>query len=190
MQFHLYFISTTNDLYHFLATALYILTYQYYIRAFQLLENFKEYLLNYEGGDAIIRNTRDGSHSISISSMPAVAMSMLKNYQTLPRYLYVKASTSTQDYRKVCELPSLTHHSYPNSRLYCQSIVATIDILTIEFRMAHENVWFSHPRRFGKGSRQCRVCASHQGLIRKYDLNICRQCFREKANDIGFHKYR
>ncbi|SCV11919.1 small (40S) ribosomal subunit [Komagataella phaffii CBS 7435] len=56
--------------------------------------------------------------------------------------------------------------------------------------MAHESVWFSHPRNYGKGSRQCRVCASHQGLIRKYGLNICRQCFRERANDIGFHKYR
>ncbi|SCU77851.1 LAMI_0A02564g1_1 [Lachancea mirantina] len=56
--------------------------------------------------------------------------------------------------------------------------------------MAHENVWYSHPRNFGKGSRQCRVCGSHSGLIRKYGLNICRQCFREKANDIGFYKYR
>ena len=28
------------------------------------------------------------------------------------------------------------------------------------------------------------------GLIRKYGLNICRQCFREKSADIGFHKYR
>jgi ribosomal protein S14 len=26
------------------------------------------------------------------------------------------------------------------------------------------------------------------GLIRKYDLNMCRQCFREKASDIGFVK--
>ncbi|GHM88892.1 40S ribosomal protein S29 [Saccharomyces cerevisiae] len=57
-------------------------------------------------------------------------------------------------------------------------------------KMAHENVWFSHPRRYGKGSRQCRVCSSHTGLIRKYGLNICRQCFREKANDIGFNKFR
>ncbi|KAL6928788.1 40S ribosomal protein S29 [Hanseniaspora uvarum] len=56
--------------------------------------------------------------------------------------------------------------------------------------MAHENVWYSHPRKFGKGSRQCRVCSSHTGLIRKYGLNICRQCFRERANDIGFNKYR
>ena len=28
------------------------------------------------------------------------------------------------------------------------------------------------------------------GLIRKYGLNICRQCFREKATDIGFLKVR
>ena len=26
------------------------------------------------------------------------------------------------------------------------------------------------------------------GLIRKYALNMCRQCFREYANDIGFKK--
>ncbi|ODV83873.1 hypothetical protein CANARDRAFT_202319 [[Candida] arabinofermentans NRRL YB-2248] len=56
--------------------------------------------------------------------------------------------------------------------------------------MAHENVWFSHPRNYGKGSRQCRVCSSHNGLIRKYGLNICRQCFRERASDIGFNKFR
>ncbi|ORY92054.1 hypothetical protein BCR43DRAFT_497716 [Syncephalastrum racemosum] len=35
-----------------------------------------------------------------------------------------------------------------------------------------------------------RVCAHRAGLIRKYGLNICRQCFREYANDIGFHKLR
>ena len=56
--------------------------------------------------------------------------------------------------------------------------------------MAHENVWFSHPRNFGKGSRQCRHCSSHSGLIRKYGLDLCRQCFREKAADIGFNKCR
>jgi small subunit ribosomal protein S29e len=35
-----------------------------------------------------------------------------------------------------------------------------------------------------------RTCGAHSGLIRKYDLNICRRCFREYANDIGFVKYR
>ncbi|PSK39862.1 40S ribosomal protein S29 [Candidozyma pseudohaemuli] len=53
--------------------------------------------------------------------------------------------------------------------------------------MAHENVWFSHPRHYGKGSRKCRVCGTHSGLIRKYGLDVCRQCFREKAKDIGFN---
>ena len=33
-----------------------------------------------------------------------------------------------------------------------------------------------------------RVCTHQAGLIRKYGLNICRQCFREKAADIGFVK--
>ena len=35
-----------------------------------------------------------------------------------------------------------------------------------------------------------RVCTHRAGLIRKYGLDICRQCFREKANDIGFVKVR
>lgn len=33
-----------------------------------------------------------------------------------------------------------------------------------------------------------RVCKHKAGLIRKYDLNLCRQCFREKSKDIGFNK--
>jgi hypothetical protein len=34
------------------------------------------------------------------------------------------------------------------------------------------------------------VCANQWGIIRKYNLNICRQCFREYAKDIGFVKVR
>uniref|UniRef100_A0A670I4D8 Small ribosomal subunit protein uS14 n=1 Tax=Podarcis muralis TaxID=64176 RepID=A0A670I4D8_PODMU len=33
--------------------------------------------------------------------------------------------------------------------------------------------------KFGQGS-------NHHGLIRKYGLNVCRQCFRHYAKDIGF----
>lgn len=33
-----------------------------------------------------------------------------------------------------------------------------------------------------------RACSNRHGLIRKYGLNICRQCFREYAADIGFKK--
>ncbi|TKA67598.1 hypothetical protein B0A49_04580 [Cryomyces minteri] len=55
--------------------------------------------------------------------------------------------------------------------------------------MSHESVWYSRPRTYGKGARQCRVCTHSAGLIRKYGLNICRQCFREKSEDIGFTKF-
>lgn len=33
-----------------------------------------------------------------------------------------------------------------------------------------------------------RVCGSNKGIIRKYALEICRQCFRENAKNIGFVK--
>ncbi|KAJ4389501.1 40S ribosomal protein S29 [Gnomoniopsis smithogilvyi] len=56
--------------------------------------------------------------------------------------------------------------------------------------MSHESVWNSRPRGYGKGARSCRVCTHRAGLIRKYGLNICRQCFREKSADIGFQKVR
>ncbi|PVU90279.1 hypothetical protein BB559_000107 [Furculomyces boomerangus] len=56
--------------------------------------------------------------------------------------------------------------------------------------MAHDQVWFSRPRKYGKGSRQCRVCTHRMGLIRKYGLDMCRQCFREYAAQIGFTKTR
>jgi hypothetical protein len=34
------------------------------------------------------------------------------------------------------------------------------------------------------------VCGNQKGIIRKYALDICRQCFREYAKDIGFVKAR
>ncbi|XP_039285209.1 40S ribosomal protein S29-like [Nilaparvata lugens] len=54
--------------------------------------------------------------------------------------------------------------------------------------MGHQNIWYSHPRKYGQGSRSCRACANGHGLIRKYSLNLCRQCFREYASEIGFKK--
>ncbi|OBS64487.1 hypothetical protein A6R68_06972, partial [Neotoma lepida] len=38
------------------------------------------------------------------------------------------------------------------------------------------------------GDRLGRVCSNRHGLIRKYGLNMCRQCFRQYAKDIGFIK--
>ncbi|CBX96880.1 hypothetical protein LEMA_P100110.1 [Plenodomus lingam JN3] len=58
--------------------------------------------------------------------------------------------------------------------------------------MSHESVWYSRPRTYGKGSRNCVVTGEKKkaGIIRKYGLNMSRQAFREKAADIGFVKYR
>jgi small subunit ribosomal protein S14 len=41
----------------------------------------------------------------------------------------------------------------------------------------------------GKGTRVCRNCGSTRALIRKYGLFICRRCFREVGEAIGFRKY-
>lgn len=41
----------------------------------------------------------------------------------------------------------------------------------------------------GKGTRICRNCGNSRGLIRAYGLQICRRCFREVAEDLGFRKY-
>ncbi|KAM4801988.1 small ribosomal subunit protein uS14-like [Urocitellus parryii] len=54
--------------------------------------------------------------------------------------------------------------------------------------MGHQQLYWSHPRKFGQGSRSCRMCSNWHGLIRKYGLNMCRQCFRQYAKDIGFIK--
>ena len=41
----------------------------------------------------------------------------------------------------------------------------------------------------GKGLRKCRFCGSSRGLIRAYRLFICRRCFREVGEQIGFRKF-
>lgn len=50
---------------------------------------------------------------------------------------------------------------------------------------------FSAPkaRKFGRSAQQCRRCGKTEGLISKYRLMYCRQCFREEAPKLGFKKY-
>ncbi|KAJ1414467.1 component of cytosolic 80S ribosome and 40S small subunit [Ochromonadaceae sp. CCMP2298] len=57
--------------------------------------------------------------------------------------------------------------------------------------MGGKNLLNSHPKKFlgSKGARTCRVCANPSAIIRKYHIDMCRQCFRERAIDIGFVKY-
>lgn len=44
-------------------------------------------------------------------------------------------------------------------------------------------------RKFGKSLSGCRNCGKTRGVIRKYSLLYCRQCFREQAEKLGFKKY-
>ena len=44
-------------------------------------------------------------------------------------------------------------------------------------------------RRTGQ-SHECRWCGRNQGLVGKYEIYLCRQCFREVARSMGFKKYR
>ncbi|MBN2154715.1 MAG: 30S ribosomal protein S14 [Candidatus Lokiarchaeota archaeon] len=44
-------------------------------------------------------------------------------------------------------------------------------------------------KRSSKGTRFCRRCGTNKAIIRSYGLMICRRCFRETANKIGFKKY-
>lgn len=44
-------------------------------------------------------------------------------------------------------------------------------------------------RTTGIARRRCKRCGRRGGHIRKYGLNVCRQCFREIAKDLGFRKY-
>lgn len=46
-------------------------------------------------------------------------------------------------------------------------------------------------RDFGKAKKQCRRCGrTGRGVISKYDLNYCRQCFREIAEELGFKQLK
>jgi len=35
----------------------------------------------------------------------------------------------------------------------------------------------------------CQRCGREQGLVGKYDIWLCRQCFREISRGMGFNKY-
>jgi small subunit ribosomal protein S14 len=37
--------------------------------------------------------------------------------------------------------------------------------------------------------RDCQRCGREQGLVGKYDIWLCRQCFREVSRGMGFKKY-
>lgn len=36
---------------------------------------------------------------------------------------------------------------------------------------------------------KCKRCGTYRAVIRSYGLDICRRCFRETAESMGFRKY-
>ena len=50
---------------------------------------------------------------------------------------------------------------------------------------------FNRPkvRKSGIALRKCERCGRFGAHLSQYNLNLCRQCFREIAREIGFKKY-
>ena len=44
-------------------------------------------------------------------------------------------------------------------------------------------------RKTGIAAKKCEKCERYGAHIKSYGLNLCRQCFREIAEEIGFIKY-
>lgn len=44
-------------------------------------------------------------------------------------------------------------------------------------------------RKFGISTKKCQICGRFGAHLSQYNLNLCRQCFREIAQEIGFQKY-
>ncbi|MBI3334628.1 30S ribosomal protein S14 [Candidatus Pacearchaeota archaeon] len=44
-------------------------------------------------------------------------------------------------------------------------------------------------RKTGIASKKCERCGRFGAHLSQYNLNLCRHCFREIAEEIGFHKY-
>lgn len=44
-------------------------------------------------------------------------------------------------------------------------------------------------RKFGIAAKKCERCGRFNGHIKSYGLGLCRHCFREIAEEIGFKKY-
>ncbi len=43
--------------------------------------------------------------------------------------------------------------------------------------------------KFEKRKKKCEMCGVQKGLIRKYKLGICRRCFKQNAERLGFKKF-
>ncbi len=44
-------------------------------------------------------------------------------------------------------------------------------------------------RKFGIAVKKCERCGRFGAHVGQYGLNLCRQCFRKMAEELGFKKY-
>lgn len=44
-------------------------------------------------------------------------------------------------------------------------------------------------RKFGIAAKKCENCGRFGARVNQYGLNLCRHCFREMAENLGFKKY-
>ncbi|MDP4039628.1 MAG: 30S ribosomal protein S14 [Candidatus Pacearchaeota archaeon] len=44
-------------------------------------------------------------------------------------------------------------------------------------------------RKIGVAAQKCKRCGRFGAHLNQYNLHLCRQCFREIAEEIGFKKY-
>ena len=44
-------------------------------------------------------------------------------------------------------------------------------------------------RKFGVAAKKCERCGRYGAHLSQYNLNLCRQCFRDLAVELGFKKY-
>ncbi len=44
-------------------------------------------------------------------------------------------------------------------------------------------------RKMGIAAQKCKRCGRFGAHLNQYEIHLCRQCFREIAEEIGFNKY-
>lgn len=44
-------------------------------------------------------------------------------------------------------------------------------------------------RKYGIATKKCENCGRFGAHVGQYGLNVCRQCFRDLATELGFKKY-
>jgi ribosomal protein S14 len=44
-------------------------------------------------------------------------------------------------------------------------------------------------KKFQRHKKGCSLCGSQKAVISKYKLNICRRCFKQNAEKLGFKKF-